>query len=68
MHLHKCDHVFFTWGLGGVGGRAINRQTAIFVAASPQLKKIQYRDSSTAKCINVNVTEQNDRAERHKAH
>ncbi len=34
MHLHKCDHVFFTWG--GGGGRAINRQTAIFVAASPR--------------------------------
>ncbi len=32
MHLHKCDHVFF---LGG-GGRAINRKTAIFVAASPR--------------------------------
>ncbi len=33
MHLHKCDHVnFFYWG----GGRAINRQTAIFVAASPR--------------------------------
>ncbi len=35
---------FFTWG-GGGGGRAINRQTAIFVAASPRLKKIQYRHS-----------------------
>jgi len=37
MHLHKCDHVFFLlgkkkWG----GGRVINRQTAIFVAASPR--------------------------------
>ncbi len=32
MHLHKCDHVFFLLG----GGRAINRQTAIFVAASPR--------------------------------
>ncbi len=40
MHLHKCDHVFFY-----LGGRAINRQTAIFVAASPRLKKIQYRHS-----------------------
>ncbi len=27
--------IFFTWG-GGGGGRAINRQTAIFVAASPR--------------------------------
>ncbi len=35
MHLHKCDHVFFTGG-GGWGGRAINRKTAIFVAASPR--------------------------------
>ncbi len=36
MHLHKCDHVFF---LRGGGGRAINRETAIFVAASPRVIK-----------------------------
>ncbi len=34
-NLHKCDNIsFFYWG--GGGGRAINRQTAIFVAASPR--------------------------------
>ncbi len=35
MLLYKCDHVFFLLG-GGGGGHAINRQTAIFVAASPR--------------------------------
>ncbi len=45
MHLHKCDHVFFYLGKKSGGGRAINRQTAIFVAASPRWEKIQYRHS-----------------------
>ncbi len=37
--MHKCDHVKFFFFLLRGGGRAINHQTAIFVAASPGWEK-----------------------------
>ncbi len=47
---------FFLLGKKKWGGRAINRQTAIFVAASPRWEKIQYRHSPT---INSNKSQNN---------
>ncbi len=45
---------FFLLGKKKWGGRAINRQTAIFVAASPRWEKIQYRHSPKLNCYCFN--------------
>ncbi len=69
MHFAQVRPRFFLLGKKKWGGRAINRQTAIFVAASPRWEKIQYRHSpkhqysiSTCMCVGKGFWGRSDRS------